>query len=147
MPSKPNWHTCCIRRVTSWATPPDQRTLPGLLPMWGTTCQVGQQQRQRRHCAHFTGADIIACIVEQQPPLPHALDGGGSILQYVEYMSGKNQQQQQQQQQQQRQQQAELHTVAEGEEHVTAYIKGGVAGWQGQAQPDADDAVERTMQL
>ena len=90
----------------------------------------------------MTDADVIASIVEQQPPLPHGLDGAGSILQYVEYMSGEIQKQQQQQQQQ-----AELHTVAEGEEHVTAYIKGGVADWQGQAQPDADDAVERTMQL
>ena len=39
----------------------------------------------------MTDADVIASIVEQQPPLPHGLDGAGSILQYVEYMSGKNQ--------------------------------------------------------
>jgi hypothetical protein len=125
------------------ATPLDQRMLRGLLRMWGTMFQAGRTGSIVIQCfSHAIHSDIIACIVEQQLPLPPGLDGGGSILQYVEYMSGSSQQQQQQLEHQQGPQ-----TDAEGDEHVTAYIKGGVTGWQGEAQLDVDVSVERIMLL
>jgi hypothetical protein len=94
-----------------------------------------------RHTSHVP--DVIASIVDQQPPLPHGLDAGGSILQYVEYITSRNQQEQEELQQN------EADTVADDAGQVTAYIKGGVAGWKEQDASALafDDAVERTMQL
>ena len=96
-------------------------------------------------------ADIIACIVDEQPPLPQGLHASGSILQYVEYMTRNQRQEQEQQEQQQQEQQQEGHDedAAEGQDRVAAYIKGGVAHWQeqGTGTGSVADALERTLQL
>jgi hypothetical protein len=86
-------------------------------------------------------ADIIASVMDAQPPLPQGLDGGASILQYVEFMMGRNQQQQQ----------IEQYEAAadppEVSDAVAAYMKGGVAAWQPHPSPAFDEAIERTMML
>ncbi len=92
-------------------------------------------------------ADVIACIVDGQPPLPQGLDGCSDVAHYVEFMTG-HQQQEHEVEQEVEEEDGEEDGGHEGGERVAAYIKGGVVGWQGgQDQGAFDDALERTLQL
>jgi hypothetical protein len=73
--------------------------------------------------------------MDGQPPLPQGLHGGASILQYVHFVTGGDAQHE------------AAPDVQEDSEVVSAYIKGGVAAWQGQPAPAFDEAVERTVLL
>ena len=88
--------------------------------------------------------------MDEQAPLPPGLDGSGSILQYVEFMTMQLRQEEQEEQEE------EEEVLEDGEEdashggggRVAAYIKGGVSGWQGgQTEPASNEAIERTLQL
>ncbi len=74
--------------------------------------------------------------MDGQPPLPQGLNGGASILHYVQFLMGGDVTQDE-----------AAEDLPQDTEVVSAYIKGGVAAWQGQLATAVDDAVERTMLL
>jgi hypothetical protein len=74
--------------------------------------------------------------MDGQPPLPQGLNGSASILHYVQFVMGGDGPKDE-----------AAEELPQDTEVVSAYIKGGVASWQGQPAPAVDEAVERTMLL
>ncbi len=74
--------------------------------------------------------------MDGHPPLPQGLHGAASILHYVQFVIGGHGPQDE-----------AAEDLPQDTEVVSAYIKGGVAAWQGQTAPAFDEAVERTMLL